>query len=199
MCGLQFSGQGSKLGEPGDAQSPAPNYLEVAMANITHKGNPIHTVGNPPAAGQTLPDFRLVAQDLSQKSLADFSGKKLVLNIFPSIDTGVCATSVRKFNKEAAGLAGTEVLGISEDLPFAQGRFCGAEGITGVTTLSTVRDRDFGKRYGITIADGLLEGLLSRVVIVADSSQRVVYVEQVPEIGQEPDYEKALAAVRSAS
>lgn len=163
------------------------------MATILFKGNEIHSSGNLPAVGDQLKDFSLVAKDLSEKSLADFSGKKLVLNIFPSLDTGTCAASVRKFNEKAAGLEDAVVLCISEDLPFAQARFCGAEGLDNVVTLSDFRS-DFGESYGVRMTDGPLKGLLSRAVIVADADGKVVYTEQVPEITQEPDYEAALAA-----
>lgn len=169
------------------------------MAEITHHGQKIQTSGSLPALGAQLPDFRLVDQDLGEHRLADFKGKKLVLNIFPSVDTGVCATSVRRFNRDASGLENSAVLCISEDLPFAHKRFCGAEGIQDVISLSTVRGRSFGKDYGLRIEEGALTGLLSRSVIVTDSSGKVVYTEQVPEIGQEPNYEKALEAVKKAN
>jgi thiol peroxidase len=168
------------------------------MATITHKGNTIHTNGTVPALGTTLPDFTLTSKDLASVSTKDLKGKKLVLNIFPSIDTGVCAASVRKFNQEAAGLKNTEVLCISADLPFAHARFCGAEGIDKVHSLSTIRNKGFGASMGIEITDGVLEGLLSRVVIVTDTAGKVVYTEQVPEIAQEPDYTKALEALKAA-
>lgn len=167
------------------------------MAKITLKGNPINTVGSLPAVGQKAPDFKLAKQDLGNVGLKDFAGKKIVLNIFPSIDTGVCATSVRKFNQEAANLPGAVVVGVSRDLPFALKRFCGAEGITNVVTASDVRDGSFGKAYGVTMADGPLEGLLSRSIVVLDENGTVKYTEQVPEIAQEPDYAKALAALKS--
>jgi len=166
------------------------------MAQIKLKGKPINTVGTLPAVGKQAPDFRLTKSDLSDVGLKDFQGKKIVLNIFPSIDTGVCATSVRRFNQEAANLPGTIVVGVSRDLPFALKRFCGAEGINNVVTTSDLRDGSFGKSYGVTIADGPMEGLLSRSVVVLDEGGVVKYTEQVPEITQEPDYAKAIAAIK---
>jgi thiol peroxidase len=166
------------------------------VAKITLKGNPIHTAGTIPAVGAKAPDFKLTKNDLSDVSLKDFQGKKIVLNIFPSIDTGVCATSVRKFNQEAANLPNTVVVGVSRDLPFALKRFCGAEGISNVVTTSALRDDSFGKTYGVTIADGPMAGLLSRAIVVIDDKGKVVYGEQVPEITQEPNYAGALAAVK---
>ncbi|MBU52813.1 MAG: lipid hydroperoxide peroxidase [Deltaproteobacteria bacterium] len=164
------------------------------MAEITLKGNAIHTSGNLPEVGSASPAFTLVGTDLAEASLETYAGKKKVLNIFPSIDTGVCAQSVRTFNEKAAGLDGTVVLNISADLPFAQKRFCGAEGIENTLSLSTFRS-GFAKDFGLEITDGPLAGLCSRAVIVLDADNKVVYTEQVPEIGQEPDYEKALAAL----
>jgi thiol peroxidase len=160
------------------------------MANITLKGNPIETVGDLPKVGSKVPDFSLLKQDLSRASLKDFPGKK-VLNIFPSIDTAVCATSTRKFN-ELAGKRGITVLCISEDLPFAQKRFCGAENLDKVVTLSGFRS-SFSKDYGLEIKTGPLAGLMSRAVVVLDEHNAVLYNEQVPEIGQEPNYEAALS------
>lgn len=165
------------------------------MAQITLKGNPVHTSGNLPAKGSQLPDFKLIRKDLSEATTADYSGKRLVLNIFPSIDTGTCAASVRKFNERAASLQNTAVLCISRDLPFAQSRFCGAEGIENAETLSDFRDGDFGKNYGLEITDGPLKGLHSRVVIVADENGKIIHNEQVSEIVNEPDYESALAVL----
>jgi thiol peroxidase len=162
------------------------------MAQITLKGNTIHTVGELPQKGDKAKDFTLVKSDLSRVGLADFKGQKLVLNIFPSLDTGTCAASVRYFNKAAASLANTKVLCISRDLPFAQSRFCGAEGIENVVTLSDFATGDFGKNYGLEIADGPLQGLHSRVVIVLDENGTVVYTQQVPEIVDEPNYQAAL-------
>ena len=164
------------------------------MASITFHDNAIHTSGNLPSVGETAKDFTLVGTDLSDKSLSDYKGKNVILNIFPSINTGVCATSVRKFNEEASKLDNTVVLCISKDLPFAQKQFCGAEGIENVEMLSDFRT-NFGKEYGLQMEDGALKGLLSRVVIVLDTEGKVVYTEQVPEIGQEPDYDKALKAI----
>ncbi|MDX9883092.1 MAG: thiol peroxidase [Prolixibacteraceae bacterium] len=165
------------------------------MATITLKGNTIHTVGTLPKAGDQLADFELVKNDLSTVGLKDFAGTRLVLNIFPSLDTGTCAASVRNFNKLAAGLKNTKVLCISRDLPFAQSRFCGAEGIENAITLSDFRSGKFGKDYQLEIADGPLAGLHSRAVIVADENGKVIYSEQVPEIVNEPDYDAALKAL----
>ncbi|QBN17284.1 thiol peroxidase [Flavobacterium nackdongense] len=165
------------------------------MASITLGGNPIHTSGELPKVGTKLADFKLVKNDLSIASLSDFAGSKLVLNIFPSIDTGTCATSVRTFNATAAQLENTKVLCISRDLPFAQKRFCGAEGIENVVNLSDFKDGSFGKTNGLEIADGVLAGLHSRCIIVVDANGSVVYTEQVPEIANEPNYEAALAVL----
>ncbi|MCF7817408.1 MAG: thiol peroxidase [Kiritimatiellales bacterium] len=165
------------------------------MASITLKGNPISTVGKLPAIGASAPAFSAVKTDLSTCTLADLAGKKVVLNIFPSIDTGVCATSTRRFNQEAAALENTVVVCVSADLPFALNRFCGAEGLKDVVPVSIFRNPEFGKNYGVTIADGPLAGLLSRAVVVIDESGKVVYTEQVPEITQEPNYDAALAAL----
>ncbi|MFV2082479.1 MAG: thiol peroxidase [bacterium] len=161
---------------------------------MTLKGNPINTVGDLPEVGIRAPDFMLTAIDLSDVTLEDYAGKKLVLNIFPSLDTDVCAASIRRFNEEAAGLENTEVLCISKDLPFAQSRFCGAEGLDKVTTLSCFRYRTFGDNYGVRIADGPIAGLMARAIVVIDEGGKVIYTEQVPEIAREPDYESALAA-----
>ena len=166
------------------------------MAQITLKGNAINTSGNLPAVGTQAPAFTAVATDLSEASLATYKGKKVVMNIFPSIDTGVCATSVRNFNKDASSLDNTVVLCISRDLPFAHARFCGAEGLDDVVSLSELRDSSVGDNYNCRITDGPLAGLLSRAVVVVDETGKVVYTEQVPEITQEPDYEKALAAAK---
>lgn len=167
------------------------------MAQITFKGNPVHTAGALPATGSDAPGFSLVASDLSPVALGDFKGKKVVLNIFPSIDTSVCAASVRRFNVEAAKLENTVVLCVSRDLPFAQKRFCAAEGIANVLTASEFRDLGFSDAYGVRMTDGPLAGLLSRAVVVIDEGGRVRYAEQVPEITEEPDYERALAAIKS--
>ena len=163
------------------------------MATVTLKGNDIHTNGNLPAVGDSLANFSLVASNLSEKSLENYTGKKLVLNIFPSIDTGTCAASVRHFNSDAAQLDNTVVLCISKDLPFALNRFCGAEGLTNVETLSAFRSEAFNE---ITFNDGPLKGLLSRCVIIADESGKVIYTEQVAEIVDEPNYEAALSVLK---
>lgn len=170
------------------------------MASITLQGNKLETAGSLPAIGSAAPDFKLLNGELGEVSLKDYQGKKLVLNIFPSIDTGVCATSVRRFNQEAAKLPGAQVLCISADLPFALGRFCAAEGIKNVATLSAFldpfRSPSFGQDYGVRMVSGPLQGLLSRAVVVIDAGGRVVHTEQVPELTQEPDYDAALAALR---
>lgn len=165
------------------------------MAEITLKGNTVHTSGQLPAVGSQLKDFKLVKEDLSEKNLNNYQGKKLVLNIFPSVDTGVCATSVRKFNEQASSLDNTAVVNISKDLPFALKRFCAAEGIENADALSDFRG-SFGDDYGVTITDSPMQGLLSRAVIVANENGEVIYTEQVPEITQEPDYDAALAALK---
>lgn len=165
------------------------------MASITLGGNPIHTSGELPKVGSQAPDFKLVKNDLSIATLADFKGSKLVLNIFPSIDTGTCATSVRKFNETASQLENTKVLCISRDLPFAQKRFCGAEGLENVINLSDFKSGSFGKDYGLEITDGVLAGLHSRVVLVVDENGTVTYTQQVPEIADEPNYDAAIAAL----
>jgi thiol peroxidase len=165
------------------------------MATITLKGNPIHTSGDLPAIGTKAPDFKLTGSDLRDVSLKDFAGKKKVLNIVPSLDTPVCATSTRRFNQEADKLGGAVILTVSNDLPFAQKRFCAAEGISSVVPLSELRSRDFGNDYGIRITDGPMAGLLGRAVVVIDEEDKVIYTEQVPEIAQEPNYEAVLAAL----
>lgn len=165
------------------------------MASITLGGNPINTSGELPKVGSQLADFKLIQNDLSVASLSNFAGKKLILNIFPSVDTGTCAASVRKFNESAGNLDNTAVLCISRDLPFAQKRFCGAEGLENVINLSDFQEGDFGKTNGLEIVDGPLAGLHSRVLIVADANGTITYVEQVPEIADEPNYEAALAAL----
>ncbi len=165
------------------------------MASITLGGNKINTNGELPKVGTQALAFNLVKNDLATVSLADYLGSKLVLNIFPSIDTGTCATSVRKFNESASGLENTKVLCISRDLPFAQKRFCGAEGLENVENLSDFKTGEFGKNYGLEIIDGPLAGLHSRVVIVLDENGIVKYTEQVAEIANEPNYELALASL----
>ena len=165
------------------------------MAQITLQGNPAQTIGELPERGVKAPDFLLTRTDLSDVRLGDFAGKRLVLNIFPSIDTPVCATSVRRFNSEAAGTQNTVVLCISADLPFAHKRFCEIEGLERVVPLSVFRNPEFGKEYGVTIKSGPLAGLLARAVVVIDTKGIVVYSELVAEIGSDPNFEAALQAV----
>ena len=165
------------------------------MTTITLKGNPIETVGELPKVGTKAPSFNLVAHDLSEISLDSLAGKKVVLNIFPSVDTGTCAMSVRKFNEKASGLDNTVVICVSADLPFAAGRFCGAEGIENVKTGSIFRQPAFGVDYGVTVTTGPLAGLLSRSVVVIDASGNVAYTEQVQETTEEPNYDAALSAL----
>jgi len=165
------------------------------MANIKFKGSPVNTQGNLPSVGSTAPDFNLTSGDLSGKNLSDFKGKKVVLNIFPSVDTGTCAASVRKFNEKASSLADTVVLCISRDLPFAQGRFCAAEGLENVIMLSEYKDNNFSDAYQLRFTDGPLEGLLSRSVVVIDENGNVKYTEQVAETTEEPNYDQAIAAL----
>ncbi|HEX2612412.1 MAG TPA: thiol peroxidase [Fibrobacteria bacterium] len=167
------------------------------MTTITLGGKTTHTTGSLPAIGSKAADFKLTKADLGDVTLKDFAGKKIILNIFPSIDTGVCAMSVRKFNAEASELPGVVVVGVSRDTPFALKRFCGAEGIDKVVTTSSLRaDSTFGQDYGVVVADGPMAGLFSRAIVIVDEKGNVSYTEQVPEIGQEPDYAKALAAVK---
>ncbi len=166
------------------------------MATVTLKGNPIHTIGELPAVGKKAPDFRLVNGDLKDVTLADFKGKRKVLNIVPSLDTAVCATSTRKFNEKAGQMSNTVVLVVSSDLPFAAKRFCTTEGLQNVVPLSLMRSRDFAKDYGVLLTDGPLQGITARAVVVLDEGDKVVHRQLVPEIGQEPDYEAALAAVK---
>jgi thiol peroxidase len=165
------------------------------MAQVTLGGNPVKTVGELPSVGSKAPDFELVKDDLSTATLADFAGKNVVMNIFPSLDTGTCAASVRRFNAEASKLDNTVVLCISRDLPFAQKRFCGAEGLNDVVNLSDFRAGKFAKDYGVEFADGPLTGLTSRAIVIVDGKGEVTYTEQVPEIVDEPNYEKALAVL----
>ncbi len=167
------------------------------MAKITIGGNPISTCGELPEVGQQAPDFIFTKTDLSDISLKDIAGKKAVLNIFPSIDTPICAMSVRKFNAEINKFENAVVLCISADLPFAHERFCGAEGLENVISVSELRNRDFGENYGLRITDGPIAGLLARAVIILDETGKVVYTQLVPEIKQEPDYEKALELLKS--
>ncbi|MCL9769995.1 thiol peroxidase [Flavobacterium sp. HXWNR69] len=165
------------------------------MASITLGGNPVHTNGDLPAVGSKAIDFNLVKTDLGTATLSDFAGSKVVLNIFPSVDTGTCAASVRKFNEKASALANTKVLCISRDLPFAQKRFCGSEGLENVINLSDFKDGSFGKNFGLEITDGPLAGLHSRVVIVLDENGTILHTEQVQEIADEPNYDAALAVL----
>jgi thiol peroxidase len=166
------------------------------MAHVTLKGNPVRVDGQLPQPGSQAPAFSLVAGDLSDTSLSAFAGKRKVLNIFPSVDTPTCATSVRTFNKQAGELNNTAVLCISADLPFAQKRFCGAEGLENVVNLSTLRGAEFIQAYGVAISEGPLKGLTARAVVVLDEQDKVLYSELVPEIGQEPNYEAALAVLK---
>jgi len=166
------------------------------MAKVTLKGSEIHTKGELPAVGSVAPDFVLTKTDLSNVSLADYAGKKVILNIFPSLDTGVCAASVRKFNQEASNLENTVVVCASRDLPFAHSRFCETEGLKDVVSASEFRDRAFSEAYGVELADGPLAGVFARSVVIIDESGKVVYTELVPEITQEPNYDAALAAAK---
>ena len=165
------------------------------MAETKLGGNPVHTSGDLPEKGQAAPDFNVVKGDLSSVSLADLSGQRVVLNIFPSIDTPTCAASVRRFNEVAASLDNTTVLNVSMDLPFAQARFCGSEGLENVVNGSDFRDGSFGEAYGVRLVDGRLAGLFARAVVVVGEDGTVQHVELVPEIAQEPDYDAALAAL----
>ncbi|THB74609.1 MAG: thiol peroxidase [Desulfobacteraceae bacterium] len=167
------------------------------MAATSFKGNPINTTGDLPDTGTTAPDFLLTKTDLSDCRLEDFKGQTLVLNIFPSIDTPVCASSVRRFNQEASGLDNTVVLCISADLPFAHNRFCETEGLKDVVPASVFRSPNFGQDYGLTIENGPIAGLLARAILVVDPSGQVVHSQLVPDIAQEPDYDAALAALKS--
>ena len=165
------------------------------MAQITLKGNAVQTIGDLPENGLIVKDFALVNDKLEVKVLSDYDGKKKIFNIFPSIDTGICAASARKFNESAGDLENTVVINVSKDLPFALGRFCAAEGLDHVETLSDFRG-SFGDDFGVTITDGPMKGLLSRAVIVTDENNHIIYSEQVPEITTEPDYDSALNAVK---
>lgn len=165
------------------------------MAQTKLGPNVVNTVGALPATGAAAPAFTLTGNDLQDVTLGSFSGKNVILNIFPSIDTGVCATSVREFNKRAASLDNTAILCISKDLPFAMKRFCGAEGIENVTTLSDFRNPSFGKEYGVEMQDGGMKGLYARAIVVIDAEGKVKHTELVPAIGQEPDYDAALGAI----
>lgn len=167
------------------------------MAQITLGGNPINTKGDLPAIGSSAPNFKLVDENLKVQELIDYKGKKVVLNIFPSVDTGVCANSVRTFNKEASDLKNVSILNISRDLPFAFKRFCAAEGIENVVNLSEFRDTNFSDAYNVMIADGGFAGLLSRAIVVIDEEGKIIYTEQVPEIGQDPNFAEALKHLKS--
>ena len=166
------------------------------MAKIKLKGNEINTIGNLPGIGKLAPDFTLTKTDLLDVSLSDYKGKKVILNIFPSLDTTVCAMSVRRFNAEAEKLDNTVVLCISRDLPFAHKRFCTTEGLENVASLSELRNDWFSKKYGVKIIDSPMAGLMARAVIILDENLKVIYTELVPEIVQEPDYEKALEELK---
>ena len=165
------------------------------MAEITLGGNPVHTVGELPAVGSAAPHFELIKTDLSALSLSDLAGQNIVLNIFPSIDTATCAASVRTFNERAASLDNTTIVNVSADLPFAQSRFCGAEGIENATSASTFRSQSFGTDFGTSMVDGKLEGLQARAVVVINPEGTVTHAQLVPEIANEPDYDAALAAI----
>ena len=166
------------------------------MAKITLGGNETNTIGSLPEVGSTAPDFTLVSKDMEEKTLASYHGQKVILNIYPSIDTGVCARSTKKFNQEASKLENTRIVCVSKDLPFALKRYCDAEGIDNLDNLTNFRDGgDFGKNYGVEIIDGAFKGLNARAVVVIDETGKVKYTELVPEVGQEPNYDKALAAI----
>lgn len=165
------------------------------MAKVTLKGNPLNTAGDLPKVGSAAPAYTLVRTDLSEVSAKDLAGQRVVLNIFPSLDTPTCAASVRKFNARANEKPNTTILCVSADLPFAQKRFCGAEGLDNVVPASVFRTPDFGKAYGVTLVDGPMKGLLARAVVVVDGAGKVVHTELVPEIAQEPDYNAALAVL----
>ncbi len=166
------------------------------MSKVTLKGSPVNTIGELPAVGTKAPEFALVGSNLADVKNTDFAGKRLVLNIFPSLDTATCAASVRRFNVEAAKLADTAVVCISKDLPFAHGRFCTAEGITNVVSASEFRSNNFGKSFGVMITDGPLQGLMARAVVVLDKDGIVLYNQLVPEITEEPDYQPALDSLK---
>jgi len=166
------------------------------MAKVVLKGNPINTIGELPKVGSKAPDFKLTNGDLKDVSLADFKGKKKILNIVHSLDTGTCATSAKKFNEAASKLNNTVVITISADLPFAQGRFCGSENLKNIVPLSMMRDKSFAKDYGVLVLDGPIAGICARSIVVLDENDKVVYTEQVHEVTGEPNYDKALAAVK---
>ncbi len=172
------------------------NTKEATMSKITFRGTPVSTNGELPKVGEPAPDFVVVQNDLADLMLDELKGRKVVLNIFPSLDTGVCATSVRKFNEQAASVPEAVVLCVSKDLPFAQARFCGAEGIENVKTVSVFRCDCFEKNYGVLMVDGPLRGLLARSVVVLNEEGKILYTELVPEIAQEPNYDAALNVIR---
>ena len=166
------------------------------MAKITLGGTETNTIGNLPEVGSQAPDFQLVSKDMKEITLANYHGQKVIMNIYPSIDTGICAMSTTKFNQEASKLENTRIICVSKDLPFALSRYCEAEGIDNLDNLTNFRDSgDFGKDYGVEIVDGAFKGLNARAVVVVDEDGKVTYTELVPEVGQEPNYEKALAAL----
>lgn len=165
------------------------------MANVTLGGTPVETIGHLPTVGSMAPDFKLTGSDLTDKTYSDFSGYRLVLNIFPSVDTGTCAQSIRTFNEKASALENTKVLCISKDLPFAMARFCGAEGIENVESYSDYKTGKFGDDYGLTFANGAFETLLSRCIVVIDIDGTILHTEQVAEIADEPNYESAIASL----
>jgi len=167
------------------------------MADITHRGKPIHTAGELPAVGASAPNFRLVTVDLQDVTLETYRGKTKLLSIVPSLDTGVCATSARKFNEKAAAIPNAVVLVVSADLPFAMKRFCSTEGLHNVVPLSMMRGRNFAKEYGTLIVDGAMEGVSARAVVVVDAMDKVVYTQLVPELAEEPNYDAALAAAQT--
>jgi len=167
------------------------------MTKITLGGNPVETIGELPSVGTSAPDFELVAIDLSTKTLSDFNYTNLVLNIFPSVDTGVCSASVRSFNKIASEIEEAKILCISRDLPFRQDQFCAAEGLENVIMLSDFKNGTFGKTYGLLMTNGIFDGLLSRCIIIINTEGKIVYTQQVPEIGQEPNYVEALEALKT--
>jgi len=168
------------------------------MATITLKNAPVHTQGDLPAKGSKAPDFRLTGTDMSDFRLSNFSGKRVILNIFPSLHTGICASSMRKFNMMASKLDNTSVICVSKDLPFSFKNFCGAEGIDNLICGSEFRDTSFSSAYGVIMQEGSMEGLMSRAIVVVDTEGTILYTEQVPEIGQEPDYEAAIAAAQGS-
>lgn len=165
------------------------------MAKTALKGNEVNTIGNLPEVGSQAPDFLLVRSDLKEATLASYHGQRVILNIYPSVDTGICAMSTVKFNKEASNLENTRIVCVSKDLPFAFQRYCAAEGIDSLDTLSAYRDQNFGKDYGVEMIDGPLKGLNARAIVIVNEEGQVIYTEMVPEITTEPNYEKALAAI----